>query len=154
VPEPVPVGRISEPAGKIAIPIRRPSSARRPALHGMVACRFSGVGRISGARPASSPTRCARSAAQDPRRDGLPVLRRAAFLRLRTPRKQEQARHAPSRLLNAGNSTPPRTPALSSMLASRVAVSLLPRRQQVSSGLTQQQHLLLSFSAPSPAPLF
>jgi hypothetical protein len=40
-----------------------PSSARRPALHGVVACRFSGVGRISGARPASSPTRRARSAA-------------------------------------------------------------------------------------------
>jgi hypothetical protein len=79
---------------------------------------------------------------QDPQRDGLPVLQRAAFLRLQPPRKQEQARHAPSRLLHAGSSTPPRTPALSSMLASSFSPS------------TPTASLLLAYATAAPAPLF
>jgi hypothetical protein len=79
---------------------------------------------------------------QDPQRDGLPVLRRAAFLRLQPPRKQEQARHAPSRLLHADSSTPLRTPALSSMLASSFSPS------------TPAASLLWTYATAAPAPLF
>jgi hypothetical protein len=71
---PNPIGRQSAQRRTLAGRIRRPSSARRPALHGVVACRFSGVGRISGARSAAPPaTARARAGSTARRPTGSPT---------------------------------------------------------------------------------